>query len=144
MSRSAQPQKENLVWLKDQGVTAVFNFRTMYYAPDVNFDEKTEVEKLGMKYHSIPSITELPTDENIKRFLSETDEVILHNGKAHIHCKAGQDRTGMYSYIYKTVKGIGDRKSNEQEMLSMGHNTQRYPNLLNWINNYLDNLLTLK
>ena len=41
LSRSAQPQKEDFKWLREQGVTDLFNFRTMH-TPDVNFDEEAE------------------------------------------------------------------------------------------------------
>ena len=47
VSRSAQPLKEDLTWLKEQGITDVINFRTMY-APAVDFDEAEELKKLGI------------------------------------------------------------------------------------------------
>ena len=143
VSRSAQPRKENWAWLKEQGVTDVFNFRTMYVS-GVDFDEKTEVEALGMKYHNIPSVTRHPKAENVDRFLKEIEEVAAKGGKAHIHCKAGADRTGMYSYIYKSVKGIGDRLQNQREMISMGHNRALYPKLLSWTNELINKLLRAK
>ena len=140
VSRSAQPNKDNLLWLKQQGVTDIFNFRTMYVT-GIDFDEKAEVEALGMKYHNIPSGTRHPKPENIDRFLKEVDEVAANGGKAHIHCKAGADRTGMYSYIYKSVKGIGTRLQNKFEMITMGHNTQLYPNLIGWTDQFINKLL---
>ena len=69
VSRSAQPLKEDLAWLKEQGVTDIFNFRTMHL-PEINYDEAKEVERLGMKYHQIPSISREPSEENIERFLA--------------------------------------------------------------------------
>ena len=30
VSRSAQPKREDFAWLKEQGVTDLFNFRTMF------------------------------------------------------------------------------------------------------------------
>ena len=59
VSRSAQPQKEDLAWLKEQGVTDIINFRTMY-APAVDFDEAEELKKLGIRYHNIPTVTIKP------------------------------------------------------------------------------------
>ena len=143
VSRSAQPNRENLAWLKSQGVTDVFNFRTMYVS-GLDFDEKKEVEDLGMKYHNIPSVTKEPKTENVDRFLKEIDEVAAKGGKAHIHCKAGSDRTGMYSYIYKSIKGIGTRMNNQLEMLFMGHNSVLYPKLLPWTNDLINKLLKAK
>ena len=140
LSRSAQPKKEDFMWLKEQGVTDVFNFRTMY-VPAVNFDEKEVVENLGMKYHNIPSITSAPSEENVDVFLKEVDEIIESGGKAHIHCKAGADRTGMYAYIYKSIKGIGENIENQLEMVKMGHNSKLYPDLLPWTNNLIKKIL---
>lgn len=143
LSRSAQPQKEDFSWLKEQGVTDVFNFRTMY-VPGLNFDEKNEVEKLGMKYHNIPSVTKFPKERNIDRFLKEVEDVRQNGGKAHIHCKAGADRTGMYSYIYKSIKNIGSRSGNQIEMIRLGHSLELYPDLLPWTNNFINKLLSKK
>ena len=143
VSRSAQPSKEDFVWLKEHGITDIINFRTMYVSA-VDFDEKTVVENLGMKYHNIPSITKNPKDENVLEFINLAKNIEENGGKLHIHCKAGADRTGMYSYIYKSIKGIGNRTDNQKEMLKMGHNTKLYPDLLPWVNNFIDKLLGKK
>ena len=143
VSRSAQPQKEDFAWLKEQGVTDIFNFRTMF-DPSINFDEKEEVEKLGMKYHNIPSITNKPTEANVERFLTEVNEVITHNGKAHIHCKAGADRTGMYALIYKSLKNIGFWELNKMEMIAKGHFFIKYSNVIPWANKYINKNLLFK
>lgn len=137
VSRSAQPQKEDFKWLKAQGVTDVFNFRTMGLS-GLDFDEQTEVEKLGMRYHSIPSYTRQPKEENIDQFLKEVDEVKLQGGKAHIHCKAGADRTGMYAFIYKAKENIGNTVENVKEWLAHGHNKKLYPNLEDWTKNFIN------
>ena len=139
VSRSAQPQKEDLAWLKEQGVTDVINFRTMV-VEGVDFNEETEVLKQGMRYHNIPSVTIKPTEEKIYKFLDVIDNVIENNGKAHIHCKAGADRTGMYAFIYKAVKNIGTIAENEVEWLKFGHNKKLYPNLQNWTKEFVKNL----
>ncbi len=136
VSRSAQPKAEDFKWLKEQGVTDVINFRTMYVS-GIGFDEKSLVEQNGMKYHNIPSHTKTPNEQNIGKFLDIVDNVQKQGGKVHIHCKAGADRTGMYSWIYKQTHNLGSMKSNEKEMLEMGHHSKLYPNLINWIKNFL-------
>ncbi len=143
VSRSAQPQKEDFLWLKEQGVTDIFNFRTMY-VPALDFNEEEIVKTLGMKYHNIPSVTFHPSEEKVATFLNEVEEVANNGGKAHIHCKAGADRTGMYAYIYKSIKNIGSRLGNQIEMISMGHNLELYPDLLPWTNNIINKLLMKK
>lgn len=137
ISRSSQPLNDDFAWLKNQGVSDIINFRTMF-VPNLDFNEQKVVEELGMHYHNIPSVTKQPLEENIIKFLQIINSVKNKGGKVHIHCKAGADRTGMYSYIYKMLNGIGSRISNEAEMIQLGHNTKRYPDLLPWINKYLD------
>lgn len=131
ISRSAQPQKDDFLWLKNEGVTDIINFRTMV-EPAQNFDEKTVVEGLGMKYHNIPSITSKPNEEKVGQFLNLVENIKSNGGKAHIHCKAGADRTGMYAFIYKNIKGIGTICENEKEWLNFGHNTKKFPDLISW------------
>lgn len=136
VSRSAQPNKEDFAWLKDQGVTDVINFRTMV-VEGVDFNEETEVLKQGMRYHNIPSVTKSPTKENVNKFLNLIKDIENRSGKAHIHCKAGADRTGMYAFIYKMLKGIGTLAGNEREWLEHGHNTKLYPDLRNWAKDFI-------
>ena len=143
LSRSAQPMAEDFIWLKEQGVTDVVNFRTLIVS-GVEFDEKMSVEALGMKYHNIPSITSKPTEENVRVFLNLAKDVADKNGKLHIHCKAGADRTGMYAFIYKAIKDIGTLVENENEWIAKGHNIQRYPNLRAWTKELVGKLKALK
>ncbi|MBP3821210.1 tyrosine-protein phosphatase [bacterium] len=137
VSRSAQPQKEDFAWLKEQGITDVFNFRTMY-EKNINFEEEAEVIKQGLKYHHIPSYTRNPSIENIEKFLTEINEIKNKNGKAHIHCKAGADRTGMYAFIYKMLNNIGTLAENEKEWFKFGHHYELFPNLIEWTEKLLN------
>ncbi len=139
LSRSAQPQKEDFKWLKKQGVTDVINFRTMTN-PGLDFSEKDVVESLGMRYHNIPTVSANPKENGIFAFLDLIKNIAKDNGKAHIHCKAGADRTGMYSFVYKSLKGIGTREENEKEWIQRGHDTKRYPNMINWTKDFLKKL----
>lgn len=131
VSRSAQPQKDDFTWLKNHGVTDVINFRTMGVA-GVDFDEKTTVENLGMKYHNIPTHTRVPKDSQVFEFLNLVDSITANDGKVHIHCKAGADRTGMYSFIYKSIKNIGSTAENVMEWINRGYHLEMYPDLLSW------------
>lgn len=131
LSRSAQPAKEDFIWLKENGVTDVVNFRTMYVT-GLDFDEKNVVESLGMKYHNIPTYTKSPNDAQVKSFLNLVDYITEKHGKVHIHCQAGADRTGMYSFIYKSMKNIGTTSENIQEWIRHGLHQNLYPNLISW------------
>jgi len=136
ISRSAQPEKNDFVWLKEQGITDIINFRTMFIT-GLTFDEADEVRRLGMKYHFIPTITREPSDTKVLEVLALITKIKNAGGKIHLHCKAGADRTGMYAFIYKAINGLGTIAENEQEWLKYGHNTRKYPNLINWAKNFL-------
>ncbi|MBR6126642.1 tyrosine-protein phosphatase [bacterium] len=140
ISHSAQPQKEDFTWLKEQGVTDIINFRTMY-APDLDFSEQNIVEELGMKYHNIPSYTRQPNENNINLFLSTIEKVKTEQGKIHMHCKAGADRTGMYAFIYKMLKGIGTLESNRADWMNLGHHFKLYPDLMDWAEEFVKRML---
>jgi len=136
LSRSAQPNKDDFAWLKEQGVTDVINFRTMY-RPDVSFDEETEVKKCGMNYHNIPSITNQPSEENIDRFLKEVEDIKVKGGKAHIHCKAGADRTGMYAFVYEIINGLKNLSKSQAEWFEHGYHYKLYPDLMEWTKDFV-------
>ena len=139
ISRSAQPNKEDFLWLKEQGVTDIINFRTMCIEK-IDFDEPTEVKNAGMRYHNIPSRTKEPRKDNIIKFLDLIESIKAQSGKAHIHCMAGADRTGMYAFIYKAINGIGTLVENEKEWLALGHDVKLFPNLRAWTKDFVKNL----
>ena len=132
LSRSAQPQSKNtLRWLKKHGVTDVINLRTME-KPEIYYNEEEIVKELGMTYHHIPSITRYPQRENIGKFLDIMEGVKQKDGKAHIHCKAGADRTGMFSYIYERLNNIGSKKDSLKKLTEHRWHKDRYPYLNEW------------
>ena len=136
ISRSAQPQKDDFVWLKEQGITDIINFRTLYDSPN-SFSEKQIVEGLGMHYHNIPTITSQPNESQVNEFLDLVDNISQNGGKAHIHCYAGADRTGLYAFIYKMKKGLDSFFINKNEWISKGHNTTLYPKLIPWAEKFV-------
>lgn len=137
VSRSAQPNEENLSWLKKEGVTDVFNFRTMS-RPDISFNEEEVCKTNGIKYHQIPLRTRFLNEENekeilpvIKKIFETIEQIKKIGGKIHWHCKEGLDRTGFVSLIYKSINGIDSFEKNSQEMIDMGHHKNVYPNMIN-------------
>lgn len=144
LSRSAQPVYEDFVWLKTQGVTDIINFRTGFGGDAAFLSEKHIVEGLGMKYHQIASITARPQNNNIEKFLNLMQEILQNNRKAHIHCKAGADRTGMYAYVYESVHDIATQGARIKEWMTMGHHFQLFPDLIPWTVDYVNSFKTLK
>lgn len=131
-SRSAQPEMENFLWLKNQGVTDVINFRTMY-DPKINFDEAEYLKKIDLNYYHLPTSTKNINKSAVKNFLEIIEEIRSSKSqrKVHLHCKAGADRTGFFAMIYKCLYNIDSFDNNLKEMLEMGHNRELYPNLTN-------------
>lgn len=140
VSRSAQPTREDYLWLKRSGVTDVINFRTLW-KKDMSFDEASWAEFLGIRYHHLPSVSAKPDESKIKIFLEMVNSIVEQGGRVHIHCKAGADRTGMYSFVYKAVKGIGTMAENEREWLARGLNVSKYPDLMEWTKAFLKKVI---
>ena len=136
LSRSAQPTLKELKWLKKQGVTDIINLRTME-VPDINFDEAEVVKELGMTYHNIPSVSMYPRKENVGKFLDIVEGVKQNDGKVHVHCKQGADRTGMFSYIYERLNNIGTIKDNLQELIDHHWHKDKYPYLNEWAETFV-------
>ncbi len=128
LSRSAQPDERNILWLKSQGVTDVVNLRTMY-DPQINFDEKELVELNGMVYHNIPSHTRFPKPEKVGEFLDIVEGVKQNGGKVHVHCKQGADRTGMYTYVYERVNKVKSKREAKKEFVECGWHSSIYSDL---------------
>ncbi|HNW25262.1 MAG TPA: tyrosine-protein phosphatase [Candidatus Gastranaerophilaceae bacterium] len=132
VSRSAQPDKESFLWLKNQGITDVINFRTMY-EPKIDFDESQYLKQINLNYHHLPTGTRTISELTVKKFIELIEEIRNPNSKrkVHLHCKAGADRTGFFTMIYKGLYNIDSFENNAKEMLEMGHNQGLFPNLIN-------------
>lgn len=136
ISRSAQPAKEDYKWLKSQGITDIINLR---HHTINEFDERQVVNNLGMKYHHMPCHPRHPKEENISDFLKLTEQVKKEGGKLLVHCKAGVDRTGLYSFIYKEFNNIGKTTDNVIEWISKGHHIECYPDMISWALHFIKN-----
>ena len=96
--RGAQPLPGDFQALKDLGVNTVIDLRN-----DPTDYEKTEVEKLGMKYVNIPmSGWKTPKDRDLEQFLNLLND--SSTGTVYVHCKAGIHRTGVAGAIYRFTK----------------------------------------
>lgn len=137
LSRSAQINKNNIEWLKRDGVTDVINFRTMT-VPDISFNEKKCVLSKGMNYHNIPSVSKYPSEQNVGKFLNILEGIKQNGGRAHIHCKQGADRTGLYSYIYEMLNNIGSKAENITECINHHWHRGKYPTMLEWADKFID------
>jgi tyrosine-protein phosphatase SIW14 len=95
--RGGQPGVDGFESLKKIGVSIVVDMRS-----GPNDNEKRAVNKLGMQYVSIPWHCPFPSDEPFAKFL----KVIEGNPdkKVFVHCRLGDDRTGMAVAAYRMAE----------------------------------------
>lgn len=97
--RGGQPSSEGYQALSKMGVNIVVDARL-----SGKDHERKEVEKAGMQYVAIPWHCLFPRDEAMARFLA----VLRANPgkKVFVHCRYGDDRTGMMIAAYRmSVEG---------------------------------------
>jgi hypothetical protein len=88
LTRSGLPDENSLLWLRSQGVKSVVTF-----LPDHNVD----YGKYGFSVLRIPMKSEPPTDQQAEQFLRFIQDP--KNQPVHIHCVAGQSRTGLMAAL---------------------------------------------
>ena len=92
--RGAQPTQEGFEALAKMGVDIIVDGRG-----DRTGSEGNEVGKLGMHYVAIPWHCPSPNDDVFVRFLKVLQE--NPNKKVFVHCRLGEDRTGMMVAAYR-------------------------------------------
>ncbi len=95
--RGGQPGVDGLESLKKMGVSIVVDMRS-----GPNNNERRAVGKLGMQYVSIPWHCPFPTDEAFARFLKVVED--NSDKKVFVHCRLGDDRTGMAVAAYRMAE----------------------------------------
>ena len=95
--RGGQPGADGLKGLKKMGVSIIVDMRGGH-----SEHEKAAAEQLGMQYISIPWHCPFPSDEPFLKFL----KVIEQNPdkKVFVHCRLGDDRTGMAIASYRMAE----------------------------------------
>ena len=95
--RGQQPTDKGLEMLKAKGIKTVVNLR---YTKSAIAHEKQVVEKLGMKFVSIPinCFTLVPQRQVDQWVETVTDPA---NQPVFVHCTHGKDRTGSFTGIYR-------------------------------------------
>jgi len=92
--RGGQPGVDGLEALRKMGVEIVVDMRG-----SKSPHEKDAVQKLGMKYVSIPWHCPFPRPEPFAKFLKLVQE--NPEKKIFVHCRLGDDRTGMAVAAYR-------------------------------------------
>ncbi len=114
--RGAQPTRDGLKALAGMGVDIVVDLRLSGQA-----SEKKVVNGFGMKYISIPWHCMFPSDNKTAQFLA----VLRKNPKKKIfvHCRFGDDRTGMMIAAYRMAVQNWTPEEAWKEMRQFGVNS---------------------
>ncbi|HWJ46101.1 MAG TPA: dual specificity protein phosphatase family protein [Candidatus Udaeobacter sp.] len=113
--RGGQPGADGLKALKKMGVSIVVDMRGGH-----SEHEKRAVEELGMEYVSIPWHCPFPSDEPFVKFLKVIEE--SPGKKVFVHCRLGDDRTGMAIASYRMAEEgwSADEAMKEMELFGFG------------------------
>lgn len=113
--RGAQPSPEGFKTLARMGVDIVVDARLSGHAR-----ESRQVTALGMQYVSVPWHCLFPKDKAIAKFLA----VVRENPgkKIFVHCRYGDDRTGMMIAAYRMADQQWSPQEAATEMRQFGFN----------------------
>lgn len=117
--RGAQPTKEGFANLRKLGINIVVDLRGN------RSSERRIVNALGMTYVPLPWRCYSPHDEHFARFLALLRE--NPDKKVFVHCRVGDDRTGMDIAAYRMAEQGWTAEEARKEMTVFGvnwfHNT---------------------
>jgi len=121
--RGGQPSGEGYQALAKMGVNIVVDGRLSGHD-----QERKQVEKAGMQYVAIPWHCLFPRDEVMARFLA----VLRANPgkKVFVHCRYGDDRTGMMIAAYRMSVEGWTAKEARREMDQFGFKPMVCPSLI--------------
>lgn len=112
--RGAQPTEEGFSNLSKLGINIVVDLRG---APA---SERELVTRLGMKYVPLPWHCYSPHDEQFAKFLTLLRE--NPGQKVFVHCREGDDRTGMEIAAYRIAEQGWTAQEARKEMVAFGAN----------------------
>jgi tyrosine-protein phosphatase SIW14 len=131
--RGGQPQEPGFQALKKMGVDIVVDLRLS--AAD---RERKEVNKLGMQFLPIPWHCDFPKDQVFARFLT----VLRDNPgkKVFVHCRYGDDRTGMVIAAYRMAIEGWSAEEAQKEMQEFGFHRVVCPALVRYEKSFPERL----
>jgi protein-tyrosine phosphatase len=89
--------------------------------------EKRDVNSAGMQYVAIPWHCMFPKDKHVAKFLSVLDE--NKGRKIFVHCRYGDDRTGMMIAAYRMANEEWTPEEARKEMEKFGFHRSVCPRL---------------
>jgi protein tyrosine phosphatase (PTP) superfamily phosphohydrolase (DUF442 family) len=134
LSTSGQPTESEIKLLKNSGFEAVINIRPdfeMHY----EFDEKSEVEKLGLEYFSLPMTFDTLDTSILSMFFKLVED--QKEKKTLIHCHHNI-RVSVLLALYRIIKLNWEKEDAYKELSSLMDVNINLQNYFEYhINNYL-------
>jgi protein tyrosine/serine phosphatase len=135
--RGAQPDISHLDELKKLGVTAIVDLRSE--SSHTREREQIQAEALGMHFISIPvDGFSTPTSPQLAEFLTLVREIPLQ--KIFVHCKYGEDRTGVFVASYRMAFEHWTADQAMSEMLVFGFHRHWHPSMVEFVQTLPDRL----
>lgn len=139
--RGAMPLDNEIKQLKSIGVSEIINFR---YGDDFFSPIAKEAElakENGLIFHHLPILPDQkPSKEIVDKFFEITDKARENGRKVFIHCRHGADRTGLFVSLYKLRNQDVSLFSVLSELKKFGHNSRKFPQVIQFIKEYSENL----
>jgi tyrosine-protein phosphatase SIW14 len=131
--RGAQPKLQGLPELKKLGITTVVDLRGEN--KERIEQERKQAESLGMRFVNIPvSGWAPPTDEQVLQFLSLFRDD--PNQKIFVHCRFGDDRTGVFVATYRMAIEKWPTEQTLHEMFFFGFNGFWHPSMVSFVRDF--------
>jgi tyrosine-protein phosphatase SIW14 len=137
--RGAQPRAEGFEQLKKLGITTIVDLRGE--DPAKREWERQQAETVGIRFVSIPvSGWSPPSNEQVAQFLSLFRED--RREKVFIHCRFGDDRTGVFVATYRMALEGWPAEQAVNEMYFFGFNGFWHPSMKAFIRDFPARLKT--
>jgi tyrosine-protein phosphatase SIW14 len=131
--RGGQPKEVGFSELKLLGITTIVDLRGE--DRDKTAWERKHAESLGMRFVHIPvSGWSPPSDEQVAQFLSLFRSQSTE--KVFVHCRFGDDRTGVFTAVYRIALEKWSPEQAVQEMYFFGFNGFWHPSMKTYIRDF--------
>jgi tyrosine-protein phosphatase SIW14 len=131
--RGAQPYPEGLQQLKKLGITTIIDLRGE--DPHKVAWERQQAESLGIRFIHLPvSGWSTPSSAQVAQFFSvfRGNSGNTHE-KVFVHCRLGEDRTGVFIASYRIAFDHWSSDQALNEMLAFGFNRMWHPSMANYV-----------
>lgn len=136
--RGGQPDLKGIDALARLNVNIVVDMRGGH-----NEKEEEAIKKRGMRYVAIPWHCPFPNDKAFARFLKLMQE--NHGKKVFVHCRLGDDRTGMAIAAYRMAEQGWSAEQAMSEMRAFGFTSAHHlicPSLAHYEKSFPERLKT--